>query len=71
MFKKFLVYTSLYILTVGIVLSVFFLTPVTNNNFPILRLVIIAFATVLLTKYFVYMFISPWHDVFGSDMERG
>lgn len=63
MFKKLSVYILLYFLTSWIILSVFFLTPTQNYNYPILRFVIIAFATVLLIKYFIYMFISPWHDV--------
>ncbi len=64
MFKKLPIYTLLYLLTAWIILSVFFLMPTERNNFPILRFIIIVFATVLLTKYFVYMFISPWHDVY-------
>jgi poly-beta-1,6-N-acetyl-D-glucosamine synthase len=63
MFKKLSVYILLYLLTAWIILSVFFLTPIQKDNYPLLRFIIIAFATVLLTKYFVYMFISPWHDV--------
>ena len=61
--KKFLIYFFLYILTIGIILSVFFLAPIEGDRFSIIRFAIIAFATVLLIKYFVYMFISPWYDV--------
>lgn len=64
MYKKLSIYIVLYILTGWIILSVFFLKPVYNYNFPIVRFLIIVFATILLTKYFVYMFVSPWHDVF-------
>lgn len=53
----------LYLITASIVLSVFFLIPQEDNDFPIVRLIIIIFASVLLIKYFIYMFISPWHDV--------
>jgi poly-beta-1,6-N-acetyl-D-glucosamine synthase len=64
MLKKIPIYIILYLLTGWIILSVFFLVPTEKNDFPILRFVIIFFATILLTKYFVYMFISPWHDVY-------
>lgn len=64
MFKKFFVYFLLYFFTIGIILSVFFLTPNENYDFPFFRFVIISFATILLIKYFIYMVISPWHDVF-------
>ena len=64
MFKKFVIYSSLYILTIWIVLSVFLLTPKEVNSFIFLRLIIILFATTLLIKYFIYMVVSPWYDVF-------
>jgi poly-beta-1,6-N-acetyl-D-glucosamine synthase len=61
--KKIIVYLSLYLVTSGIIASVFLLRPVEQYNFSILRMVIVFFASVLLTKYFVYMFLSPWYDV--------
>jgi len=64
MFKKLFVYFLLYLLTIGIILSVFFLTPDQGYNFPFIRFVIISFASILLVKYFIYMVISPWHDVY-------
>ncbi len=64
MFKKLSVYFFLYILTIGIIFSVFVLTPNENYNFPLMRFVIVSFATVLLIKYSIYMFISPWFDVY-------
>jgi biofilm PGA synthesis N-glycosyltransferase PgaC len=57
------VYIILYCITVSMILSVFLLAPRDAIHFPILRLVIIGFASVLLTKYFAYMIISPWYDV--------
>lgn len=60
---KISVYSILYLITLMIVLSVFVLTPNNNHQFPILRSVIIFFSSVLLSKYFLYMFISPWYDV--------
>lgn len=64
MFKKFSVYFLLYLLTLSIIASVFVWAPTTDTHVPILRLVIICFATVLLIKYFVYMVVSPWSRVF-------
>jgi len=61
--KKLSVYLFLHIITFAIILSVFIFQPKQAHDFPVLRMVIIFFATTLLTKYFLYMFISPWHDV--------
>ena len=63
MYKKYVTYFFLYLLTAGIIFSVFFLAPNTHADYPVLRLIIICFATVLLIKYFVYMVISPWNNV--------
>lgn len=61
--RKITIYLCLYILTLSIVWSVFEYAPHGNNAFPLLRIVIIFFATVLLTKYFLYMLLAPWHEV--------
>ena len=66
MYKKFCVYFLLYVLTIGIVVSIFTMAPVTHTSFPILRTIIIVFATTLLVKYFVYMLVSPWNDVLAA-----
>ncbi len=60
--NRFSFYVFLYVVTGGIVLSTFFLSPYSRNDFPILRICIVIFATILLVKYFVYMILSPWHD---------
>lgn len=62
-FKKIGIFSALYFITAGIIASVFFLQPSQRNDFPMFRLFIIFFATILLTKYFIYMTLSPWHDV--------
>lgn len=62
MYKIFL-YVLLYIVTFLIIWSTSVLTPEQDNNFPIIRLIIIFFASMLLVKYFLYMLISPWNDV--------
>lgn len=64
--KKVLVVAALYVCTVGILSAAFLLAPVDDNRFPILRIVIIIFASVLLTKYCLYMTISPWYDAVGA-----
>ena len=69
-FKKIIVYIFLYILTGGIVASVFLLKPTIAPDYPILRTLIITFASVLLCKYFIYMFLSPWHAVLQARSER-
>lgn len=61
--KKVVVYGLLYVATVVIIASAFLLSPNDRNDFPIFRSIIIVFATILLVKYFIYMFLSPWHDV--------
>lgn len=60
--KKILVYFFLYIATSGIVLSTFYIPPMHGHDFPFFRALIVIFASVLLTKYFIYMSLSPWHD---------
>ncbi len=61
--KNGIIFTLLYIATIAIVASVFYLTPAQANDFLVFRVIIIGFATVLLAKYFVYMVASPWYDV--------
>jgi cellulose synthase/poly-beta-1,6-N-acetylglucosamine synthase-like glycosyltransferase len=61
--KKVLVYGVLYLLTAVIIASIFLFSPTEENKYPIIRLFIIGFASVLLMKYFVYMSLSPWYDV--------
>ena len=63
---KIAVYVSLYLITIGIFLSIFFLTPNTSYDYPIIRSVIIFFCSILLVKYFFYMLISPWYDVYHA-----
>ncbi|MEK7093996.1 MAG: glycosyltransferase [Patescibacteria group bacterium] len=64
--KRIGLYIFLYVITTGIIASVFILAPQEAAEFPHLRAFIIVFATILLTKYFVYMMIAPWHDVINK-----
>lgn len=61
--KKTLVYIALYVITISMILSIFILPLHNRNDFPVFRLFIITFASILLLKYFVYMIVSPWYDV--------
>src|SRR5258706_11338824 len=61
--KKTCVYVLLYIATGFLIYSVLYWAPHEHNDFPVLRNFIIFFATVLLSKYFFYMTLSPWYDV--------
>ena len=62
--QKFYVYTALYVVLFAIFGSTILLEPTESHSFPILRSIIIVFASILLTRYFVYMFLSPWNEVF-------
>jgi cellulose synthase/poly-beta-1,6-N-acetylglucosamine synthase-like glycosyltransferase len=68
--KSFPIYALLYLVTGGIIASVFLWTPHVKNDFPLLRVIIIAFATVLLTKYFFYMVTAPWFEVWKRYDEK-
>ena len=61
--SKAIIYTSLYIFTGGIILSAILLDSVSDSRFPLLRAIIIFFASILLTKYFLYMILSPLYDI--------
>lgn len=60
--RKTILYVILYIISFGIMLSTFILHPVARTPFPLVRLIIVFFATILLSKYFVYMTLAPMYD---------
>lgn len=62
--NKILVYGSLYGVLFAIFGSIVFVPHTESNSFGLLRIIIIAFATLLLSKYFIYMTLSPWNEVF-------
>lgn len=68
--NKFCVYLALHVFTAALIASIFLLAPTHNESFPHLRVVIIFFASILLAKYFIYMFISPWNDVYIAYKKR-
>ena len=63
LFKKIFLYLVLYGITIAMIASTFLLAPYERNDYPIFRMFIIIFATILLVKYFIYMTVSPWYDV--------
>jgi cellulose synthase/poly-beta-1,6-N-acetylglucosamine synthase-like glycosyltransferase len=62
-YGKTVIYAGLYLLNAAIIFSPFILHPEPHNTLPLLRAIIVFFASVLLTKYFVYMMLSPMYDV--------
>lgn len=68
--RKIWIYLLLYGFTGFLVVSGFVFSSSERNDFPLLRNIIIVFASVLLTKYFVYMILSPWHEVVAAAKYR-
>lgn len=62
---KLIVYCLLYVVTLSIVISIALFNPhpVESPLVNITRGIIIVFASVLLTKYTVYMVLSPWYEI--------
>lgn len=61
--RKIFAFIALYGATLLLIASTVVWAPSERNDFPIFRLFIITFATILLVKYFIYMLVSPWYDV--------
>jgi biofilm PGA synthesis N-glycosyltransferase PgaC len=61
--RKILIFIALYAMTFLLIVSTVVWDPHENNDFPIFRVFIISFATILLSKYLIYMLVSPWYDV--------
>lgn len=68
--KKFFIYAGLYVMSIGIIASTLFLHPIPRSPVPIIRTVIIFFSTVLLLKYFLYMTLSPFYDLWAFRHEK-
>jgi len=68
--KKIIIHLILYIITFSIVFSTLLIVPDYKYEFPILHKIIIFFATILLWKYFFYMFLSPWYDLWKNIREK-
>ncbi|MFM2374776.1 MAG: hypothetical protein RLZZ234_771 [Candidatus Parcubacteria bacterium] len=61
--KKMTTYVVLYMVTGTIVALSVYATPEEQSGYEILRFIIVFCATILLSKYFFYMIVSPWYDV--------
>jgi poly-beta-1,6-N-acetyl-D-glucosamine synthase len=61
--KKIIVYLALYAVLGAIFLSIYYSTPTETESYGWLRAIIVVFATILLSKYFVYMMLSPWNEI--------
>ena len=61
--RKVGIFVFLYLCTALLIFSTVVWSPYERNDFPLFRVFIITFATILLTKYFLYMIVSPWYDV--------
>jgi biofilm PGA synthesis N-glycosyltransferase PgaC len=61
--RRFFIYLALYLVSIGVVASLFLLHPIPRTPLPIVREIIIFFASVLLIKYFIYMALSPVYDL--------
>jgi len=60
---KVVVFGFAYIVTIGSILGTIFLVPNQFDTFEPLRMLIIIFASILLTKYFFYMIVSPLDSI--------
>jgi Glycosyltransferases, probably involved in cell wall biogenesis len=67
-YTKLTVYIILYIFTIAIVISSIVLTPhpLDSPLIRVIRVVIVGFASVLLTKYTIYMVLAPWYSLFAK-----
>lgn len=68
--NKFFIYLGLYVVSIGIIASTVFLHPVPRTPIPIIRTIIIFFSAVLLFKYFIYMTLSPFYDLWAFRHRR-
>lgn len=68
--RKITVYFVLYLIVGAIFASAFLLEPNESESFPTVRLIIICFASLLLTRYFIYMFLSPWNEIIELHKQR-
>ena len=60
---EFFCYAIMYGITISVIAFPFFLEPVFVFESPVVRYLIIGFATLLLTKYGLFMLLGPWHDI--------
>ena len=61
--SEFFIYFIMYVVTISVLAMPFFVEPNVVFEAPIIRYIIIGFATILLTKYTFFMLLGPWHDI--------
>jgi len=62
-FSEFFIYFLMYLITALVIILPFFSESEIVLESKVLRNMIIVFASILLTKYTIYMFLGPWHDL--------
>lgn len=60
--NEFFTYALLYILSGSLIFSAFFLEPKPIEVLPQIQMILIFFSFFFLTKYLVYMVVSPWNE---------
>ncbi|KKR15145.1 MAG: Glycosyl transferase family 2 [Parcubacteria group bacterium GW2011_GWC1_39_29] len=60
--KKALIYVGLYCVSFGFIISMFLVPKQSVVYIPWITDSILFFSFLFLTKYFIYMFLSPWYD---------
>jgi poly-beta-1,6-N-acetyl-D-glucosamine synthase len=68
-----LLYGAMYLLTIFIVASMFFVSPEMDNQVKVIALIIAVFTSTLVTKYvkgFAFMVVGPWYAVWKYLDER-
>ncbi len=61
--SEFFVYLMMYIVTISVLVTPFFVETKVVFEASFIRNIIIIFASILLTKYTLFMLIGPWHDI--------
>lgn len=62
-FSEFFIYFLMYLITISVVVLPFFSDTEIVFDSKVIKNLIIVFASILLTKYTIYMFLGPWHDL--------
>lgn len=60
--KRALIYIGLYLTSFALIASIFIVPKQSTVYIPWITDIILFFSFIFLTKYFIYMFLSPWYD---------
>lgn len=61
--SELMVYILMYLITISVLVLPLLVEPVLVFESSLLRNIIIGFAMVMLSKYFIFMILGPWHDI--------